>query len=134
MKRGHPTVSRAVSTIPSGARGYAAGIRSLAAASAIVLLFQSSASADGDNASGWAVMAESSLRSSLRGWADTAGWTIFWDGPFDYRLRVSASFSGNFEEAVSSLVRAVRLSEPGIAVTLYRGNKVVHVRTDGHGD
>ena len=134
MNRRRSTALRDVTAIPTGVRGGPVGIRSLAAASVLVLLFQSSAFADGDNASGWAVMAESSLQSSLRGWADSAGWTVFWDGPFDYRLRVSASFSGSFEEAVASLVHAVRLSEPGIAVTLYRGNKVVHVRTDGHGD
>ena len=103
-------------------------------ASAIALLLQSSALAEANGPSEWAVMAEATLRSSMQGWADAAGWTVFWDGPFDYRLRVSASFSGNFEEAIIALVRAVRLSEPGIAVTLYRGNKVVHVRTDAHGD
>lgn len=111
-----------------------AAIRSLAATSAVALLLSGSAFAEGNSPSEWAVMAEASLRSSLQGWANAAGWTVFWDGPFDYRLLVSASFSGNFEEAIIALLRAVRLSEPGIAVTLYRGNKVVHVRTDPHGD
>ena len=124
----------ALPATPSDAPRNPAAIRRLAAASAVALLFQGSAFAEANGPSEWAVMAEASLRSSLQGWADAAGWTVFWDGPFDYRLRVSASFSGNFEEAIIALVRAVRLSEPGIAVTLYRGNKVVHVRTDAHGD
>ena len=124
----------AVPATPANALRNPAAIRGLAAASAIALLFQGSAFAEANGPSDWAVMAETSLRSSMQGWADAAGWTVFWDGPFDYRLRVSASFSGNFEEAIIALVRAVRLSEPGIAVTLYRGNKVVHVRTDAHGD
>lgn len=124
----------AVPSTPADAPRNPAAIRSLAAASAIALMLQGSAFAEGNSPNEWAVMAEASLRSSLQGWANAAGWTVFWDGPFDYRLRVSASFSGNFEEAIIALVRAVRLSEPGIAVTLYRGNKVVHVRTDPHGD
>ena len=124
----------ALPATPSDAPRNPAAIRRLAAASAVAFLFQGSALAEANGPSEWAVMAEASLRSSLQGWADAAGWTVFWDGPFDYRLRVSASFSGNFEEAIIALVRAVRLSEPGIAVTLYRGNKVVHVRTDAHGD
>ena len=118
----------------AGAPRNPAAIRRLAAASAFALLLQGSAYAEANGPSDWAVMAEASLRSSLQGWAAAAGWTVFWDGPFDYRLRVSASFSGNFEEAIIALVHAVRLSEPGIAVTLYRGNKVVHVRTDAYGD
>ena len=125
---------RAVPATPADAPRNPAAIRRFVAASAVALLFQGSAYAEANGPSEWVVMAEASLRSSLQGWADAAGWTVFWDGPFDYRLRVSASFSGNFEEAIIALVRAVRLSEPGIAVTLYRGNKVVHVRTDAHGD
>ena len=124
----------AVPSTPAGESRNPAAIRSLAAASAAALLLSGSAFAEANSPSEWAVMAEASLRSSLQGWANAAGWTVFWDGPFDYRLRVSASFSGNFEEAIIALVRAVRLSEPGIAVTLYRGNKVVYVRTDAHGD
>ena len=124
----------AVPATLAGARRNPSAIRIFAAAAAFALLLQGSAYAESNDPSEWAVMAEASLRSSLQGWADAAGWTVFWDGPFDYRLRVSASFSGNFEEAIIALVRAVRLSEPGIAVTLYRGNKVVHVRTDAHGD
>ena len=128
------SVPSAVPATPAGARRNPSAIRIFAAAAAFALLLQGSAYAKSNGPSEWAVMAEASLRSSLQGWADAAGWTVFWDGPFDYRLRVSASFSGNFEEAIIALVRAVRLSEPGIAVTLYRGNKVVHVRTDAHGD
>jgi hypothetical protein len=38
----------------------------------------------------------SDLKSTLEGWAKSAGWTLIWDSPVNYRLRASARFSGDF--------------------------------------
>ena len=76
--------------------------------------------------SNWAVPADASLRESLEGWSEAAGWTVVWDSKTDYRIRVSATFSGTFESAVSELINAVHVTNPEIAVTLYRGNNVLH--------
>jgi len=81
------------------------------------------------NAHGWAAMSGSDLKSTLDGWSRAAGWTLVWDSPVNYRLRASAQFGGNFETAVSSLVNTIHRSSPEVLVTLYRGNRVVHVQT-----
>ena len=77
----------------------------------------------------WSVPAGSSLRESLEGWSEAAGWTVVWDSMTDYRIRVSATFSGSFENAVSELVFAVHLTNPELSVTLYRGNMVLHAES-----
>ena len=81
------------------------------------------------NAHGWAAMSGSDLKSTLDGWSRAAGWTLVWDSPVNYRLRASAQFGGNFETAVASLVNTIHRSSPEVMVTLYRGNRVVHVQS-----
>jgi hypothetical protein len=71
----------------------------------------------------------SDLKSTLEGWAKSAGWTLIWDSPVNYRLRASARFSGDFEAAVSGLVDTIHKSNPELLVTLYRGNRVIYVET-----
>ena len=80
-------------------------------------------------ARGWAAMSGSDLKSTLDGWSRAAGWTLVWDSPVNYRLRASARFAGDFETAVASLVDTIHRSSPEVLVTLYRGNRVVHVQT-----
>jgi type IV pili sensor histidine kinase/response regulator len=81
------------------------------------------------NAHGWAAMSGSDLKSTLDGWSRAAGWTLVWDSPVNYRLRASAQFGGDFETAVASLVNTIHRSSPEVLVTLYRGNRVVHVQS-----
>jgi hypothetical protein len=75
----------------------------------------------------WGVMSGASLKGTIEGWARVSGWTIVWDNPVDYRIRASATFQGGFEEAVARLVDAIHQGSPELTVTLYRGNKVIHV-------
>jgi len=75
----------------------------------------------------WGVMSGSSLKGTIEGWARVSGWTIIWDNPVDYRIRASATFQGGFEEAVARLVDAIHQGSPELTVTLYRGNRVIHV-------
>ncbi len=78
---------------------------------------------------GWAAMSGSDLKATLDGWSRAAGWTLVWDSPVNYRLRASAQFAGDFETAVASLVDTIHRSNPEVLVTMYRGNRVVHVET-----
>lgn len=75
----------------------------------------------------WGVMSGASLKGTIDGWARVSGWTIVWDNPVDYRIRASATFQGGFEEAVARLVDAIHQGSPELTVTLYRGNRVIHV-------
>ena len=87
------------------------------------------ADVEGLQADAWAVMAGSTLKSTLEGWGRTSGegWTVIWDNPVDYRIRASATFYGSFEDAVGRLTDAIHQSNPELSVTLYRGNSVIHV-------
>jgi len=75
----------------------------------------------------WAVLSGGSLKATIEGWARISGWTVVWDNPVDYRIRASATFHGGFEEAVARLVDAIHQGSPELTVTLYRGNRVLHV-------
>lgn len=75
----------------------------------------------------FAVMANSSLRTTLEGWSRSSGWTLIWDQEGDYQIRASAVFPGDFEAAVIDLVDSIHLDNPELSVVLYRGNRVVHV-------
>lgn len=75
----------------------------------------------------WAVLSGGSLKATIEGWARLSGWTVVWDNPVDYRIRASATFHGGFEEAVARLVDAIHQGSPELTVTLYRGNRVLHV-------
>lgn len=75
----------------------------------------------------WAVLAGSSLKQTLQGWADAAGWSLVWDNPVDYKVRASVTFSGDFLDSVGRLVDAVYQTNPELAATIYRGNRVIHV-------
>lgn len=106
-----------------------AGVTSLATPSPARADEGGSVSAPARNGNGhWAVMADSSLKSTLEGWSRAAGWTLVWDSSFDYRLRASAAFAGGYEEAVGRLIDSIYQSNPEITVTLYRGNRVLHVQ------
>lgn len=80
-------------------------------------------------ARGWAAMSGGDLKGTLDGWSRAAGWTLVWDSPVNYRLRASAQFAGDFETAVARLVDTIHRSNPEVLVTMYRGNRVVHVET-----
>lgn len=75
----------------------------------------------------WAVLSGGSLKGTIEGWARASGWTVVWDNPVDYRIRASAAFQGTFEQAVAGLVDAIHQASPELTVTLYRGNRVLHV-------
>ncbi|MCR9149626.1 MAG: toxin co-regulated pilus biosynthesis Q family protein [Rhodobacteraceae bacterium] len=78
-------------------------------------------------AGAWAVLSGGDLRGTLEAWAEGAGWTVVWDSPLNYRLRASARYGGGFEQAVAGLIDAIHLSNPELRVTMYRGNRVLHV-------
>lgn len=107
------------------------------AAMASAVMIPGAARADDGDLSGirgiqtdaWAVLAGSTLKSTLEGWSAISedNWSVIWDNPTDYRIRASATFYGSFEDAAGRLVDAIHQSNPELSVTLYRGNHVIYV-------
>lgn len=83
----------------------------------------------GLKADAWVVGAGSTLKSTLEHWIaiEKNEWSVIWDNPTDYRMRDSVTFYGGFEDAVGRLIDAIHQGNPELSVTLYRGNKVIHV-------
>lgn len=82
--------------------------------------------------SSWTVRTDSTLRATLEAWAAREGWDLVWDAKNDYRLRASADLGPDFLIAVRALADAVNMSSPDLTVTLYFGNRVIHVRDSLH--
>jgi hypothetical protein len=78
--------------------------------------------------SSWSVRADTTLQSTLRSWTAREGWDLIWDAKNDYRIRASAQLGGDFLSAVRALADAVNMTSPDLTVTLYLGNRVIHVR------
>lgn len=77
----------------------------------------------------WAAMSGSTLKDTLETWAQAAGWKVVWDTETNYGLRASATFAGTFVTAVTDIVDTIHLNNPELTVTMYTGNRVVHVQT-----
>lgn len=76
----------------------------------------------------WSVRAESTLHTTLENWSAREGWELIWDAKNDYRIRASADLGSDFLAAVRALADAVHMTSPDLTVTLYLGNRVIHVR------
>jgi len=76
----------------------------------------------------WTIRAESTLRATLEAWSAREGWDLVWDAKNDYRLRASADLGPDFMRAIRVLADSVNMSSPDLTVTLYLGNRVIHVR------
>ncbi|GAB5387235.1 MAG: hypothetical protein Alpg2KO_02030 [Alphaproteobacteria bacterium] len=77
----------------------------------------------------WIAPGGSTLKNTLVQWGDRAGWAIAWDSERDYRLEASATFYGDFETAAANLLRVFSVAQPPVRATIFRGNRVVVVKT-----
>lgn len=78
----------------------------------------------------WAVMSGATLKTTLEGWSRNDGWELVWDASTDYRIKSSTAFYGSFEQVSERLVASVYRVYPEVSVTLYKGNRVVHVQNE----
>jgi len=76
----------------------------------------------------WEVRADDkTIQGAIVRWAKTANWQVVWDTPVDYPTKVSANFTGSFEDAADALLRAFRSAESPLHGCFYEGNKVFRV-------
>jgi hypothetical protein len=71
------------------------------------------------------------LKNALSRWCRQAGWQLLWDLRVDYALSSRATLHGNFEEAVSRVMRDMSEAETPLHAVLYRGNKVLRIVARG---
>ncbi|WP_280190832.1 toxin co-regulated pilus biosynthesis Q family protein [Delftia sp. PS-11] len=75
--------------------------------------------------------ADGTLRTALQAWAERAGWQLHWEAGVDVPVTVSATFTGDFREAVKGLFSALSASEVALNALLYTGNNVLRVTESG---
>ena len=69
-----------------------------------------------------------SLKKTLASWSQKAGWTLRWELPAsDFNLETSAEISGNYLDAVESVVAALRGNGFPLRAVAYEGNKVLRI-------
>lgn len=74
---------------------------------------------------GFAVAEGDNLRSVLDVWGQSVGWKVIWKSEFTYPIAAAATFEGDFIEATTALLKAMKDSRPAINADFFRGNKVV---------
>lgn len=67
------------------------------------------------------------LREQLTDWAARAGYGLVWNAHNDYELRGSATFQGEFIDAVKQFFAALQANGLAMRVTIYQGNQVMEV-------
>jgi len=70
---------------------------------------------------------DKTLKGVVERWAQDAGWRAFWELDVDYPIAATASIDGNFEEAVSAVVRSMDHADVPLKAIFYRGNQVLRV-------
>ncbi len=75
----------------------------------------------------WELQKGTMLRGQVEGWAAVAGYSLIWNAQNDYELRSSATFSGEFVDAVRSFFAALQANGLALRVTIYQGNRVMEV-------
>ena len=81
----------------------------------------------------WKATKGETLDQILGDWADKAGWTLAFNSQVFYEIQAGAEFSGDFTEAVASLVRSIR-ARPVPVATFYKGNKVLVISNNVDGN
>lgn len=71
------------------------------------------------------------LRRALVKWAARSGWQLVWDAQVDVPIPVTASFSGDFRNAVKQLFQSLSASDVNLTGLLYSGNRVLRVTESG---
>lgn len=75
----------------------------------------------------WRVLQGETLQSGLRQWANTMDYELVWDAPYDFPIRASLSFSGDFVSAVTQMFDAYRTAGRPLQVDVYREQRLVRV-------
>ena len=72
-------------------------------------------------------LAPGSLQQQLTAWADKVGYKVVWRASWDLDMQTSATFSGDFQAAVTELFLGLHDAGHPIRLAIYPANKVLEV-------
>ncbi len=81
----------------------------------------------------WTVSGQTTLQATLQTWAETAGWTVYYETPTQYELPAAAELEGSFEEASARLIHLLRHRRPVPLLSLHPANRSLAVRSFASG-
>lgn len=73
----------------------------------------------------WKAAAGMTLDQVLYGWGRQAGWDVVYQANYLYSLEAGGTFTGSFEDAVSTLLTGFEHASPPLVGKLYSGNRVL---------
>lgn len=80
---------------------------------------------------GWSVASNSSLKRQLENWCAKAGYTLIWEARTDFLISGQMTFSGKFEDAVTSLFGVMyKNGRMPLRANVYTVNKIMRVSQD----
>ena len=80
---------------------------------------------------GWSVASNSSLKRQLEDWCVKAGYTLIWEARTDFLISGQMTFSGKFEDAVTSLFGVMyKNGRMPLRANVYTVNKIMRVSQD----
>ncbi len=71
------------------------------------------------------------ISRALKRWGERAGYQVIWSSPKDFPIMATASFTGDFQEAVRGVVESLAQSESPVMAVYYLNNVVQIVRYTG---
>lgn len=75
----------------------------------------------------WSVKSGATLRDTFTTWAGQSGWQLSWELQDDFTVGGNASYVGEFEVAVDSIMKSVKLNNPSLNHKFFYGNHMLRV-------
>lgn len=100
---------------------------SLAASESVVV-----GAPDSSSAEPFRLVAGISLQTQLRDWAKRAGWNLIWNITPDWIIPGPATYSSDFQDATSAVIRDIAAGGADVRADLYTGNNTVVIHEAGN--
>jgi hypothetical protein len=75
----------------------------------------------------WQLRRDALLHEELADWAGRAGWQLRWEPGVTWQVAADSSFSGEFPDAIASVIENLYLEGRPVRLVLWEGNKVAEV-------
>jgi hypothetical protein len=75
--------------------------------------------------------ADITISRALRRWGQRAGYQVVWSSPKDFPILATATFTGDFQDAIRGVVESLAQSESPVMAVYYLNNVVQIVRYSG---
>lgn len=72
------------------------------------------------------------LKQSVNRWAQSAGWTLQWQFPYDYPILVTTCFKGGFLQAIQAVTQVYSQAEHPFYLDIYPQQRLAIIGDQSH--